>query len=219
MSKIRTSNQLQDVLDAEFAWRLKEIHDIRAAAKQAGATQRTFVRAGVALLYAHWEGFVKAGAEAYVNYLSCKGLRYGQFRSCFIAMGLKGHLNKIVSSGKSATVVSALDVILSELDKPADLPMRNAIDTQSNLSSAVFRDIVGWIGIDSGRYESKFNLVDESLLRSRNRIAHGQFLELDPKTFGELVEQVIELMRWFKTDLENALATQAYVKPVAPPAA
>ena len=125
--KIRTSNQLQDVLDEEFAWRLKEIHDIRAAARGAGsATQKTFVRAGVALLYAHWEGFVKASAEAYVNYLSCKGLRYGQLRSCFIALGLKGQLTKVVSSGQSITAVSAIDFILTELDKPATLPLRDS---------------------------------------------------------------------------------------------
>jgi len=152
MTKIRTANQLQDTLDNEFAWRLKEIHDIRVAARRAdSASQKTFVRAGVALLYAHWEGFVKASAEAYVNYLACKGLRYEELRSCFVALGVKGHLNQIRSSAKSEVTVSALDFILTELGRRAELPMRDSVDTESNLSSAVFRNIAGWIGIDAER--------------------------------------------------------------------
>jgi len=62
-------------------------------------------------------------------------------------------------------------------------------------------------------------LVDESLLKRRNRIAHGQYLEIEADAFDDLVEEVLELLRWFKTDLENALATQAYLRPAAPPAA
>lgn len=220
MTKIRTANQLQDVLDREFSWRLKEIHDIRTAVRSADSSaQRTLMRAGVTLLYAHWEGFVKTSAEAYVNFLALKGLRYSQLQSCFVALGLKGHINQISESSRSKTTVSAVEFILAELDKPARLPTRDSIDTQANLSSSVFCNIAGWIGIDAGRYATKFNFLDESLLRRRNRIAHGQYLELDATTFGDLVDQVLEIMRWFKNDLENALATEAYIRPIAPPAA
>jgi len=220
MSKIRTTSQLQEFLDHEFAWRLKEIHDIRSAARRADiASQKTFMRAGVALLYAHWEGFVKAGAEGYVNYLSCTGLRYSELKSCFVALGLRVHLHKAGSSGKSEAGITAIEFIMNNLNTPADLPLRNAIDTESNLSSAVFRNIVGWIGIDSGRYATRFTLLDESLLKRRNRIAHGQHLELDSAAFSQLVDQVLEMLRWFKTDLENAMATKAFMKPTTPTAA
>ena len=222
MNKIRTTNQLQDFLDHEFSWRLREIQDIRSAARTAAGapSQKTFIRAGVTLLYAHWEGFVKASADAYVNYLSCKGLRNSELRSCFMALGLKSRIHVLLtSSSRSTASISALDVILAELEKPANLPVGNAIDTQSNLSSAVFMDIVGWIGLDAERYSTKFKLLDESLLKRRNRIAHGKYLELDQSAFDDLVNQVLELLRWFKTDLENALATEAFVKPATPPAA
>ena len=220
MNKIRTANQLQDFLDHEFSWRLREIQDIRSVARTAGTpSQKTFIRAGVTLLYAHWEGFVKASADAYVNYLSCKGLRNSELRSCFMALGLKNRIHALTSSSRSTASISALDVILAELEKPANLPVRNAIDTQSNLSSAVFMDIAGWIGLDAERYSTKFKLLDESLLKRRNRIAHGHYLELDQSAFEDLVNQVVELLRWFKTDLENALATEAFVKPATPPAA
>ena len=70
MMKIRTADQLQEVLDAEFSWRLKEIADIRSAAESAKlGSQKTLIRAGVALLYAHWEGFIKKSTTAYINYV------------------------------------------------------------------------------------------------------------------------------------------------------
>ena len=214
MTKIRTAVQLQDLLDDEFSWRLKEIHDIRSASKTSSFDSRkTLIRAGIALLYAHWEGFVKAGAEAYVNYISCKGLQPSELRSCFVALALKKHLHKFTSSNRSAASISALDAILSEVDKPVRLPISNSIDTQSNMSSVVFKDIAGWIGLDPGRYSTKFHLLDESLLKRRNRIAHGNYLELDEADFDKLVDQVVQLLRWFKTDIENALATKAFGKP------
>ena len=59
----------------------------------------------------------------------------------------------------------------------------------------------------------------KAFLKRRNRIAHGSYLELDQSAFADLVDQIVELLRWFKTDLENALATEAFMKPVTPPAA
>ena len=213
MTKIRTATQLQERLDDDFSWRLKEIYNIRSAARTAGpASQKTFIRAGIALLYAHWEGFVKAAADAYVNYLSCKGLRHSELRSCFAALALKKHIHDFVSSHRSAASVTAFEAIVSELDRPARLPIRNSIDTQSNLSSAVFKDILGWLGLDGQQYSTKFHLVDESLLRRRNAIAHGSYLELDEPAFRDLADQVVLLLRWFKTDIENAIVTEAFLK-------
>lgn len=211
MSKIRTEAQLQEILDHEFSWRLKEIHDVRTVVRKEGSSaQRTFTRAGVALLYAHWEGFVKASAEAYVNYLSCKGLKYSELQPCLVALGMKRHLHTLAESTRSGAATSALEIILAEMDKPASLPMKGATDTESNLSSAVFINIAGWIGIDPKRYSTKFHLLDDRLLKRRNGVAHGQYVGLDSGDFSGLVDQVLEVMRWFKTDIENALATSAF---------
>jgi len=216
MTKLRTAALLQDALDDDFAWRLKEIHDLRLAARSSDpSSQRTFVRAGVALLYAHWEGFVKTAAEAYVNFLACQALPYRSLRRCLAALGLRGHLLETAQSGKFATSTAALDFLLTELDKPARLPMREAVDTESNLSSTVFHNIAGWIGLATDRYETKYHFVDQSLLERRNRIAHGQFLDVDKAAFEQLVDETLILLRWFKTDIENALATKAYMQAAA----
>lgn len=210
-NKLRTATLLQDALDRDFAWRLKEIDDLRKEVRRAEATrQRSLLRAGVAILYAHWEGFIKKGADSYVNYLSCQGLPYRSLKHCFIALGLKNHLELLAETRKVRRSTETLAFVLEELDKPARLPMHEAVSAESNLSSVVFENITGWIGINADKYKTKFHLIDESLLRQRNQIAHGEFLLVDPPAFDSLVDETLLLLRWFKDDLENALATNAH---------
>jgi hypothetical protein len=53
MPRIRTLTQLQEALDAEMGWRLKEIATFKVATKTKEAGQKVFVRAGLTLIYAH----------------------------------------------------------------------------------------------------------------------------------------------------------------------
>ena len=212
MTKIRTANQLQDWWDEDFAWRVKEISFIRLAVKPARCdAQITLIRAGVALLYAHWEGFVKDSANAYVNYLSCQKLQSSELRSCFVALSLKKSIRDVGSSGKAEVAIAGLEAIVAGLGGPAQLPMRG-ISAKSNLEAKVFQDIACWIGIDLARYEPRFRFVDSELVKRRHEIAHGSRspLQLSGESFEELAEGVVELLRWFKTDLEEALSRKAF---------
>ena len=218
MTKIRTAEQLQDVLDEEFSWRLKEIADIRTAARSANAgLQRTLIRAGIALLYAHWEGFVKSGAVAYVTYLSDQRLRYSELQSCFVALGLKARIHEMIESNKARMNVSALEEIL-EKERRASFRWRRPFERTANLKSEVFTEIACWIGLDVARYEPKWHFIDDRLVARRNAIAHGRKseLELDEEGFRDLVAGVLELLRWFKTDIENAVSTRAFLSDVTP---
>ncbi len=85
MNKIRTLTQLRNFLDREFLWRLKEIADLKSSVRSSSSLRcKTLTRAGVPLLYAHWEGFVKNSSLGYVNFVSSQRLRYEELASCFI---------------------------------------------------------------------------------------------------------------------------------------
>ena len=71
-------------------------------------------------------------------------------------------------------------------------------------------------GVASLIYAFVATAFSRSVLNRRNKIAHGRYLELDVGPFGDLVDQILELLRWFKTDLENAVATKAYMRLAAP---
>ena len=95
-AKIRTLTQLQEVLDADMGWRIKEISTFKLAAKADRANQKVFVRAGVALVYAHWEGFVKNPRRGVSKLRGQSGPRDRDLKSCFSIFGLKGKLVLLV---------------------------------------------------------------------------------------------------------------------------
>jgi hypothetical protein len=211
--KLRSADELFSHLDGEMAWRIKEVHQFKSAVENAkGKNIDTHIRAGVAMLYAHWEGFVKGAANAYVNYLSYRADLNRTLQPCFVALGMKSKLAHAETSSKSAVAVMAVTHLLVEMDQPVRLPRSDVISAESNLSSTVFINIVGWIGIDSSRYATRFPLIDKTLLDSRNNIAHGEFLTIDRIRFESLTTEVLEMLRWFKTDIENAVLNKSFLK-------
>lgn len=212
VADIRTLNQLQDALDKEMAWRTKEVKAFGLASRANGPERRFFIRAGVALLYAHWEGFVKTSSEMYLSFVATRGLKYSELKSCFSVFGLKAKLNTLGTSRQASANIDAFDFILKELDKTAILQLGSAINTESNLTSKVFVNIATSLHIDISAYNSRFNLIDESLVHRRNKIAHGEYIDIGGKEFGELLDDVLQIMREYKTDLENAASTSAYAR-------
>ena len=200
-------------MDDEFAWRLKEIADVKSTIRAADAVrQKTLIRAGIPLLYAHWEGFVKAASETYLNYVANQGHKYRELRSCFIVRGLKGQLNELAEYSNSRRNSRIVEFVLNEMDSPASIPYKGVIDAASNLSSTVFDGIATSIGISTGPYETKYHFIDESVLRRRNQIAHGEYLDVQRTDYNQISDEVVNLLRSYKTDIENALTLDLHMR-------
>ncbi len=211
MSKLRTVSQLQDSLDKGFSWRLKEVADLKVSTRaSASLAQATLLRAGVPLLYAHWEGFVKQSSQDYLTFVANQRLNYGQLASCFVVFGAKKHLANIVSARRATVNIGAVEFFRTCFAERADLALSNAINTGANLNSDVFANIATSLGVTTAPYDSYFNLIDEALLARRNRIAHGEYLDLGADDFRTLADEVIKLLRMYKTDLENLASIGAF---------
>lgn len=209
--KIRTLSQLQDCLDSGFAWRLKEIADLKASVKiKSMLSSATLVRAGVPLVYAHWEGFIKQASQDYLSYVSSQRLSYRELASCFVVFGAKKHLANLVGSRQTPLNIEAVDFFRDRLVDRADLMLASAIDTKSNLNSEVFENIATSIGVPVSSYDAYFKMIDESLLDRRNKIAHGEYLDLNAEDFRSLSDEMISLMRMYKTDIENLASIGAF---------
>lgn len=96
------------------------------------------------------------------------------------------------------------------MENTARLQLGSAINTESNLTSKVFSNIATSLNINISGYTSRFNLIDESLVHRRNKIAHGEFLDIGGPEFGDLLDEVLQIMREYKIDLENAASLAAY---------
>lgn len=90
--KIRTEDEFQDAVDSETAWRKKELSSISSnIATSKKAAKITALRAGIALLYAHWEGLIKNLATYYLCYVSFQNCRYDELKCNFMALSINKH--------------------------------------------------------------------------------------------------------------------------------
>jgi hypothetical protein len=215
MKRLQTQNQLQDYLDAELGWRVKEISSLKAAVNSSSyIAEQTLVRASIALLYAHWEGFIKSSATAYVTYVNNQGLSYAELHTCFVVLGFKKTLHDVQQSKQSHLNVALVDFLRDGLAEKSKLKIDTAINTESNLSASVFENILQAVGFATAPYETKTNLINESLLKRRNTIAHGEYIDVAKDDWAKLADEVLQMLRQFKTDIENAMALSSFKRAV-----
>lgn len=212
--KIRTLGDLQDALDNEMAWRIKEIVDLKTNVKiNKSLARSTLIRAGTALLYAHWEGFIKTSSSFYVQYINGQRVKYSELKPTFIVMGLKRHLNILQESGNYHVNLETLKFLLDNMNNRFSVDISKVINTESNLSAKVFSNIAMSLCIPLYQYETRYKFIDENLLDRRNKIAHGEYLDINADDWRQLADDVLLLLRWYKTDIENAATGMTYLLP------
>lgn len=147
--KFHTADDLAAWISADLAWRRKEMRVLDGIVKRSSsATQQAALRGAIAALYAHWEGFVKAAAAAYVDFVRLRGLEVRQLKPNFVGLILRSRIKHLATSGKSKDFTDLVEWLLAEWASRAYLPKSEKLSTQSNLSAAVFRDIVEGLGLE-----------------------------------------------------------------------
>jgi hypothetical protein len=214
---IQTLLDLQQAMADESAWRKKELHVIKSLVVTNEHTHNLdlYIRSGVTLLYAHWEGFVKEIGRLYLEFVGRRRLKHDQLSQGFLAMAI-GRLLRSAGDGRIDSSLAVVQFFQGEMGSRSALPWRAGVDTKSNLNSEVFRDIVKSFGLDYSLFETKENLLDEKLLGNRNQIAHGKRALVDFDEYLTLHDEVFGMMQTFYNLVENSAITGTY-RVVAPP--
>ena len=213
--KIRSVLELAEALDQAVAWRKKEISALRILIATRGRPyeQAALRRAAVPILYAHWEGFAKQAATYYLHLVSRQRRRYHELAPNFIAIAARGRIRQAADSRRIAAHLPIVEFLLEGLGEEARLPLDGAIDTESNLSSTVLRDLLATIGIPYDlTWSGRELLLDGSLLKTRNDVAHGERTEVDADTYDQLHQLVLDMVNHLKTSIENQAAIRAYLR-------
>ena len=209
--RIRSLTELAQCLDDELSWRKRELTTLKFMLERHRRHETVLLlRAAVCVLYAHWEGFVKSAATTYVSFVATRGLRYRDLAPNFVALGLRSEISQAGQSDRPTIHTELTKKLILGLSEPAHIDWEHSINTRSNLNTGALQDILCLLGLNGDDYLLKKQLLDQRLLENRNRIAHGQRVEIEPDEYSVLHDEVIQLLQNFRSDVENAAATGGY---------
>ena len=211
--RVRSLTELTQFLDDELAWRKKELTTLKVLLDKSRRQHETalLLRAAICLLYAHWEGFVKAAATGYLSYVATRGLRYQDLTPNFVALGLWSDISQAGESNLPTLRTALMTRLISGLSERARINWEQSIDAGSNLNFKTLNEIMCAVGLDSKEYLLKKPIIDQRLLANRNAIVHGERRpEIGPDDYAGLNDDIVQLVERFRTDIENAAATNSF---------
>ncbi|CAM2070135.1 HEPN-RiboL-PSP domain-containing protein [Sulfidibacter corallicola] len=211
--KIRSKEELIKKLDTSYSWRKKEMSFFCQLVPKSHPSIHGYyhARAAVLCFYAHWEGYVKDGSRYFLTYLTNKSLRIAkvseEIKTAHILHILK---NTSINLEQRAHLINQ-DLSTSSQCKFSLSP--DIIDTKSNLSFEVLQDISCVIGVDPNALETKRIFINEVLLGNRNKIAHGERIDMNPDYLDEIYQNTKMCLNSFDNLIRNAIATDSFLSP------
>ncbi|HFQ5425083.1 TPA: MAE_28990/MAE_18760 family HEPN-like nuclease [Vibrio vulnificus] len=204
-----TESDFYDKIGEEFSWRRREIILYKSKIPlRSSDIQTVMLRAGIPFIYAHWEGYVKVCMSLYLRYVSELHLDHNKLTTPFIALSLSNSINGFDSSDIRKKV-TLLELMLQKMESRSNIPKKNIINTKSNLRYEVFKEIMFNVDLDSHGLDAKEDLIN-SLVDTRNHIAHGEYKYISYDTFSSFNDEVLFLLERIKTILENSILNKEY---------
>lgn len=209
--KIRTIEELSDRLATDLIWRKRELTDLKHFVKNATPIQsRVLIRCGIAILYAHWEGYVKKSGTYYLEFLRMQRLQNCEAADHLLAITIKNILHANANKSNIKPFLEVVNLVRTKKNDKISFPYKDIIATESNLSSRVLKEIINILGLDYSFYEPLEKLIDARLLGKRNYIAHGENESIDQNEFFDLFDQLLPMLEQFRTQIENAAILKSY---------
>lgn len=215
--KIRTTLDLTNAIDADLSWRKKELtYLLNRVDTSESEAQSACLRAAIALLYAHWEGFVISALRSYLEMVSNKRVPFEKLKPELRAGVLKTAFHELEQnlgqreSSRYRGRVRVMRDYAAAVGTQSKFSADAIVSTQSNLNSHRFLNLLAVAGLDESKFQTASAFLDESLLEKRNSVCHGERITVDSAGYRSTQNQVIGLIEQVKIEILNAAATGAY---------
>lgn len=220
--------QFADLLDRERAWRKKELSELVLALSTAGSgtqLETTLARALAILLNAHWEGLVRTSLDAYLNAARQMGKTEGLAESvAFRALALEATLKDAQKreskreNGKLRTGEPAshplVDVLLANEYEVGNLwdQLPNSVADRVGLSLWWDRLelLLGLVDVSLDRLAGDPTLINQRVVATRHKVAHGQPISVDPDEVLKARSRVVAITDGLIESLQDSLRTKRF---------
>lgn len=199
------TERFSDDLAGDLAWRKKELSQIQFQVARAGLRNQSLVcRQAVVMEYAHWEGYFRFGVRRYLEYLKRTRKRWNQLGAGTRALLYRMHLGSVSERDGHSLWRGRVEAIDREIAERVRCSPSEVADSFGNLNTQQIRQIFALLDLEfDGIWLSRELQINESLVRRRNRVAHGDATSVEPMEVRELHELVITGMERFRAKLEN----------------
>lgn len=222
MTQPKTLTLLYEAIEKEYAWRITELSNFKNSIfLSSGKAQDGMLRAGIALLYAHWEGFIKKISDLYYEFVCYQNLKIEELNDAFVGIALRSEIELLLQSRKLLQHSKLVKILMDEKKKKASFSSNSPIKT-SNLKYEVFEDVCALIGIEPSLFEERYRVsfdrsiqltINEDLVKRRNSIAHGEFLSISVSEYKSLYQIIINGFLYnFKEIIMDAAQSKKYIR-------
>lgn len=213
--KIKDVEKLEEILLGDLAWRKKEMLSLKLLIENDKANETILLRAGIALLCAHFEGFIKKASNCYIGYVAEQGYKYKELKNSFAAIKLDKEFASCAKSEKNTVHSRLLDkyncIAERRFEEKYDLD-KPYISTHSNPKVDELREIMSILGIEAGLFETKEKYIDSSLLANRHKVVHGDKTEFNKDDFFSTFSIIMQLMDDYEKLIIKSVEEQKYLK-------
>lgn len=211
--KVTCFDDLDEHLENDFTWRVKEISSITTSAQLAETKDKPAVmRSAIPMFYAHWEGYIKSSSDKYLEYISSKRIKYKHLHANLFYLCSEGLLREAGDSSVKRKIEILWDII-SSTEKTNKHRHNTKIKTKSNLRWEVLEEICTILGLDAAVFDNEEEYINKKLCDRRNFIAHGQEVYFDISDIIEMKDKTVSLMRTYKNLIINSALTEKYKLP------
>lgn len=218
--RLLTAEQLVDAVDQDRVWRIREISALKSIANSntRPLSERLAVsRAGVAIAYSHWEGFVKRSADRYLEHVSLQRKSLDQLTGNFQVLYFRKLLSQPAGMSQFKSEQLAIQKIYQDRAIAPRLPYKDICHTFGNLGSSTFAVILEILGLEPTCYDLEMDYLDKQIVKRRNLIAHGSskmentLASVDTETFLEVSDRAVGLISTFGSQVQNAAVERSYI--------